>query len=293
MKRSLVAAALLASVVLPATSVRADDSVDAAFGAKAPAAAPLADAALRDVRGHYIVPQSAAAPIGARALNASAASATQTATAGASSSSAGSAVPGGGNALGGRVVYFGFDLSSVFTTHGPGGATTYSAGEAVGIDLSGAKPVVTVNSYTARGGAAGGSVAGSGSTAGTIADGRIAGVGQTIQIAGNGNTVTNGATVDVSTVRPTLVLNSLSGTACGSPCTVNVDPGALGVAINLPGGQISQGIAGGSVYQAVQLTTGGNAVANQLKLALQVAPGTGTAVTAPVNLIPSTLQLLH
>jgi hypothetical protein len=292
MKRTIVTAALFASIILPAAPVRADDPVDAAFGAKQPAAAPLGDAALRDVRGRYVVPQSQSVPVAGRALNAGAVRSPQAATG--ATASGGAAAPVSGNGLGGRVVYFGFDLSSAWTTHGPGGATTYSVGEAVGIDLSGAKPVVTIDSYTSRGGVPGNAAAGSGSAVGTIADGRIAGVGQTIQIAGNGNTVTNGASVNVSAVRPTLVLGTLAGTtACGSPCKVNVDPGALGVAINLPGGQVSQGIDGGSVYQQVQLTTSGNAVANQLKLALQVAPGTTSSVTAPLNLIPPTLQLLH
>ncbi len=292
MNRMLVAAALAASVIVPATPVRADDPLDAAFSAPHPAA-PLADAALRDVRGRYVVPQTANVPIAAPALNVTARQSAQSATTSAGSGG-GIAAPGSGNALGGRVVYFGFDLSSAWTTHGSNGATTYSAGEAVGIDLSGAKPTVTVQSYTTRGGALGNAAApGSGSATGTIADGRIAGVAQSIQIAGNGNAVINGATVDVSAVRPTLVVGSVPGTMCGSPCNVNVDPGALGVAINLPGGQVSQGISGGSVYQQVQLTTNNNAVSNQLKLALQVAPGTTSAPSAPLNLIPPTLQLLH
>ncbi len=291
MNRMLVAAALAASVIVPATSVRADDPLDAAFTAPH-AAAPLADAALRDVRGRYVIPQTANVPVAARALNITARQSTQSAT---TSAGGGAAIgaSGAGNALGGRVVYFGFDLSSVWTTHGANGATTYSAGETVGIDLSGAKPSVTVGSYTTRGGASGNAAPGSGSATGTIADGRIAGVAQSIQIAGNGNAVINGATVDVSAVRPTLVVGSVPGTMCGSPCNVNVDPGALGVAINLPGGQVSQGISGGSVYQQVQLTTNNNAVSNQLKLALQVAPSTTSAVSPPLNLIPPTLQLLH
>lgn len=287
----LLASVVAATLVAAAAPAGADNTLPGAFTAPQ-AAAPLGDAALRNLRGRYAPPQSATAMVPA-AANLATLHRTASANAGGAAATSGGASLAGGP-ISGRVVYFGFDLSSAWTTHGPAGATTYRATEAVGVDLSGAQPSLTLQSSTARSGSAGpGAPSSQSNTVGAIGNGSINGVAQTIQIAGNDNTVANSTAIDVSAVRPTLVVGSLPGTACGSPCNVNVAAGALGVAIDLPGGKVSQGVAGGSLFQAVQLTTDNNTVANQLKLSLQVAPASTQAVTAPLNLIPPTLQLVH
>ncbi len=199
-------------------------------------------------------------------------------------------VPDGNDAgqLAGSIVYFGLDMTTTWTTGGPN-PTAYRADMNVRLDLSDAQtPKIDIVDTSSQHGVAislvnapSASDHSAPSQPGTIAGvagGNASGILQAIQIAGNGNAVTNGASLEISTVTPSLVVASANGSTTCSACSFDTSPAHLGVTIALPGGNsASQVLGANGIAQNAQVTSDANAVANALHLALGVRPGAATS----------------
>ena len=187
--------------------------------------------------------------------------------------------------LAGAVVYFGLDMTTKWTTSGPGG-NAYAANMHVSFDLSNPQvpkvDIVTTSSQRAAPTSTLDANPAIPNTPGTIdgaAGSGASGFLQAIQIAGNGNAVSNGASIAVSSVTPSFVVTDpiTGGTPC-SACTFSTSPANLGVTIALPGGNAaSQTLGASGLAQTAQVTSDANSVVNQLHLALGLRPGSNTS----------------
>jgi hypothetical protein len=101
---------------------------------------------------------------------------------------------------------------------------------------------------------------------------------QSSQVAGNGDSVVNQSSIEIGT-KPIPPHNGPEPNGCGAPCTITSNSHSLGVAINAPGGAVSQLIAPGHIGQNVQLVSDLNQVVNSMKIQVQVAPVQPTAIT--------------
>ncbi|GAC1415922.1 MAG: hypothetical protein NVSMB5_05670 [Candidatus Velthaea sp.] len=186
-------------------------------------------------------------------------------------------VPSATSALDSQIVYFGLELATTWKT---ANAATYVAGQRIGFDLSGPRPVITISSFGSRSGDAS-MLPSSGTVAGSALNSGITGVTQAVQIAGNGNSAANTASIDILTARPVFAGSTLDVSTCGTACTYATGPQGFGVGIALPGGSASQGIGSGGVFQNIQIGSSGNLVSNQLGMTLQVTPPGGGRISIP------------
>lgn len=182
-----------------------------------------------------------------------------------------------------QVLYFGVEMYTEWR-NGAGEVVGTSALN-VGIDRSGATPIVSVS------GAANNNGSGTGGASPNPAPGgglnQVQGVSQLVQVNGNGNRVNNSADVCVGSQCAAVAVssgpaNNDTGTnpVTGARATTYVNGNGVGVSVSVAGkGEARQSITSVTgIQQRAQLSADSQTIHNQLNMVIQVQPNiTGTA----------------
>lgn len=183
-----------------------------------------------------------------------------------------------------QILYFGVEMYTEWR-NGAGEVVGTSALN-VGIDRSGATPIVSVSGAANNNGSGTGGASPNPTPSGGL--NQVQGVSQLVQVNGNGNRVTNSADVCVGGAQCAAVAvfsgpaNNDTGTnpVTNARATTYVNGNGVGVSVSVAGkGEARQSITSVTgIQQRAQLSADSQTIHNQLNMVIQVQPNiTGTA----------------
>lgn len=182
-----------------------------------------------------------------------------------------------------QILYFGVEMYTEWR-NGAGEVVGTSALN-VGIDRSGATPIVSVSGAANNNGSGTGGASPNPTPGGGL--NQVQGVSQLVQVTGNGNRATNNADVCVGAQCAAVAVSSGPAnndtginSVTGARATTYVNGNGVGVSVSVAGkGEARQSITSVTgIQQRAQLSADSQTIHNQLNMVIQVQPNiTGTA----------------
>ena len=191
----------------------------------------------------------------------------------------------GKGVIGGKIVYFGVEMQTNWTSTVGKTPMSMSSNLNVALNSNGTTFMPTIT-YSTQG-----TMPGQVANPASHVDGsglqNIQGVTQAIQIGGNDNSVQNGMSLNVIKGAPSTnatpagenVMSNYGTTQTGN-VTMKVLPGQLSMLVDNGANTIQQGIGSNGIFQMAQVQSNLNAIQNSMKLTLGVDP----AKTPSVNI---------